>query len=182
MQTFQTLDLPIQAISLDNLSNTSSKIIAIISTLLIFILISWSLFQLQHTFTDPAGYVMLTLIALSVIGYVKDKKNYPLQFMNWLADQTPVGILAKKDKQAFEQSKQVLLPVVGELDLMQAINQLADINPELKLPEYLEIARQQKKGDLETWVNTRLARYYRLTLLIEKLNQAEQIQLKNAPF
>ena len=179
---YQFSHLPIEQISLSRMSKTGIRAVSFIASFGIVVLFAVSIMKIGGAYIDEAGYLIIATAVLSVLGYLKSKKIYPYLFLEWLADQTPVGVIVKHDTKIVLASKAALFEHIDAIDLKSCYLAYVKIDPALRSTEAFEIVVKQENGTLNDWANENFDNHKALTLLIERMHLIEQEMAAEKPF
>ena len=146
------INADIAAATFKGLSLSYQRKLALLTTLLIWLGLSFAGLSIANQYADSQSVSDIAIISffVMVIHYILGSEFVIYTLAKSLVRITPLGVLYRHDKAILEKAKTELFKIAQNNDL-QPYLLYARINPEIRSAANLQVIAHQKKGDLQEW-------------------------------
>lgn len=171
---YKKLSADILAATFNGLSLSYQRKLALISTILIWFVVSYAGFAVTSLIGDSQSVTDISIIALfaMMVHYISGGEFFIYKISRLLFKLTPLGVLYRQDKIILRRAKAELFDIVSNNDLSTYLH-YARINPEIRSAANLQVIAHQKKGDLQEWTKN-VRNLKKLANLVYQIHLVEQ--------
>jgi len=171
---YEKINTDISAATFKGLSLSYQRKLALLTTLLIWLGLSFAGLTIANQYADSQSVSDIAIISffVMVIHYILGGKFVIYSLAKSLVTITPLGVLYRHDKTIIEKAKTELFKIAQNNDL-QVYLHYARINPEIRSAANLQVIAHQKKGDLQEWTKN-VKNLKKLANLVYQIHLVEQ--------
>jgi hypothetical protein len=168
------INADISAATFKGLSLSYQRKLALLTTLLIWLGLSYAGLSIANQYADSQSVSDIVIISLfgMAIHYFLGGDFIIYTLMKSLLTITPLSVLYRHDKAILEKAKTELFKIAQNNDL-QLYLLYARVNPEIRTAANLQVIEHQKNGDLQEWTKD-VRNLKKLANLVYQIHLVEQ--------